>query len=105
VAAWLFTIARRRVAAYYRQGRSALPLEALSEVDDPAAPRDTIEREEDLEHLALLASQLDEEEQELLRLRFAAGLMYREMAETLGRCEDAVKMAVHRLIQRLARMG
>lgn len=104
VAAWLFTIARRRVADYYRRSRPTLSLEQLPEVDDPATPWEAIELQEEVEHLAVLVSQLDEEDQELLRLRFAAGLTYREMAEVLGRSEAAVKMAVHRLIRRLARM-
>ena len=104
VAAWLFTIARRRVADYYRQARPSLSLETLPEVDDPATPWESLVREEELAHLAHLVNQLDEEDQELLRLRFAAGLTYREMAEVLGRSEAAVKMAVHRLIRRLARM-
>ena len=104
VAAWLFTIARRRVADYHRHKRSTVSLEALPPVDDPVGPWDTLEREEALAHLAYLVSRLGEEEQELLRLRFAAGLTYREMAEVLGRSEAAVKMAVHRLLRRLARM-
>ena len=104
VAAWLLTIARRRVADYHRRRRASTSLEVLPSPDDPATPWETVEHQEEMEHLARLVGQLSEEEQEMLRLRFAAGLTYREMAEILGRSEAAVKMAVHRLVRRLARM-
>ncbi len=104
VAAWLFTIARRRVADYYRRHRRSISLDTVPPLSDPHTPWDGVEREEELTHLAQLVTELSDNEQELLRLRFAAGLTYREMAEVLGRSEAAVKMAVHRLIRRLARM-
>lgn len=104
VAAWLLTIARRRVADYYRDRQPQVSLEALVSIGDSTTPWDALEREEQLAQLASLVSRLDEEEQELLRLRFAAGLTYREMADVLGRSEAAVKMAVYRVLRRLARM-
>jgi len=79
LSAWLFTIARRRVVNYYRRRRFSLPLEAHTAVSAP--PWDGVEREEELNTLALLVEQLTEEEQELLRLRFAAGLTYREIGD------------------------
>ena len=47
------------------------------------------------------ANRLDEEMQELLRLRFAGGVAYREIGEIVGRSEGAVEMAVHRLLHPL----
>ena len=104
VAAWLFTIARRRVADYHRRRRASTSLKVLPPPDDPATPWEAVEHREEMEHLARLVGQLSEEEQEMLRLRFAAGLTYREIAHILGKKEGAVKMAFHRLIRRLARM-
>ncbi|NPA91984.1 MAG: sigma-70 family RNA polymerase sigma factor [Chloroflexi bacterium] len=104
VAAWLLTIARRRVADYYRRHSRPLSLDVVPFLADPHTPWDGVEKEEELAHLARLVAQLSDEDQELLRLRFAAGLTYREMADIVGRSEAAVKMAVHRLIRRLARM-
>ncbi len=103
LAAWLFTIARRRVADYHRKARSHAPLETHIPSEDPAA-WEGIEREEDLEHLSRLVAQLSDEDQELLRLRFAANLKYKEIADIVGRSEAAVKMAVHRIVRRLAKM-
>ncbi len=105
MAAWLFTIARRRVADYHRQRRSFASLEAArSRHNDDPSPLDVVIREEDMAHLAQLITDLTEDERELLRLRFAAELTYREIALLLNRSQPAVKMAIRRLIQRLTRM-
>ena len=100
--AWLFTIAHRRVVDHYRRKRPTRPLdEALDTVGDGPNPLTEVVREERLEHLARLVEGLDEEKQELLRLRFAGELTYREIGEIVGRSEGAVKMAIHRLLRRL----
>ena len=101
-AGWLFTIARRRVTDHYRRQRPRVPLrEAL---DRPAEGDDLLThavQDEALNRLAALVTQLDEEQQELLRLRFAAGLTYGEIGRLLSRSEAAVKMAVYRLLRLL----
>jgi DNA-directed RNA polymerase specialized sigma24 family protein len=51
-----------------------------------------------------LVAQLDDDARELLRLRFAAGLTFGQIAGVLGRREGAVKMALHRLLERLKAM-
>ena len=100
--AWLFTIAHRRVVDHYRRRRPTQPLDAASEIEDGGPnPLAEVVREERLEHLARLVKGLDAEKQELLRLRFAGELTYREIGEVVGRSEGAVKMAVHRLLRRL----
>jgi len=101
-AAWLFTIARHRVTDYYRRQRPNLSLNAA--LDSPADGTDPLAhvvQEEALRRLAALVAQLDEEQQELLRLRFAAGLTYREIGRIMGRSGAAIKMAIHRLLRRL----
>lgn len=71
-AAWLFTIARRRTVDYYRRQRPYVPLsEAWDRPDEDPLAR--VVRNEALRRLAALVAQLYEEQQELLRLRFAGG--------------------------------
>lgn len=94
-AAWLFTIARRRLVDFYRQ-RPCAPL------GDPPSPEPglmaAIEKGEDLQRLDRLLARLDEDRQELLRLRFSAGLSFAEIGLLEGRSEAAVKMALYRAL-------
>jgi RNA polymerase sigma factor (sigma-70 family) len=48
--------------------------------------------------LGQLFARLDEERQELIRLRYGAGLTHRQVGEVLGRSEAAVAMALHRTL-------
>ena len=103
-AAWLFAIARRIVAGHYRRGY-ARPLAPLDAAEAEAArdpdPLAVALHGEALAALADRLAALDEDAAELLRLRYAAGLTYREIGEVVGKREAAVKMAVHRLLGRL----
>jgi RNA polymerase sigma-70 factor, ECF subfamily len=100
--AWLFGIARRKAVDDYRKRAPQVPLELAGEIAAPAgnllaqmAQKDTLRR------LAGLITRLQEEERELLRLRFAGQLSFAEIAHLLGRKESAVKMMLYRLLERL----
>jgi RNA polymerase sigma factor (sigma-70 family) len=58
-------------------------------------------RKEALQRLSALVAGLEEDKQELLRLRFGGSLTYAQIAQVVGSSEGAVKMAVHRLLNRL----
>jgi RNA polymerase sigma factor (sigma-70 family) len=101
-AAWLFTIARRKAIAAYRRQHSNLPLDAAEQVSGPAGdPLERVVQGEQMERMAALFAGLDEEQRELLRLRFSAGLGYAEIGALLGRSQAAVKMAIHRLLRQM----
>lgn len=101
-AGWLFTIARHKVSDHYRRQRPHVPLnEALDSPTESVDPLAHVVQEEALRRLAVLVAQLDEKQQELLRLRFAGGLTHGEIGRIVGRSEAAIKMAVHRLLRRL----
>ncbi len=93
--AWLFTLAAHKLIDFYRL-RPALQLDEnhATEVNLPAS----VEENEDHRHLAALLAGLEEEKQELLRLRFSAGLSFAEIAALDGRNEASVKMAIYRCI-------
>jgi RNA polymerase sigma-70 factor (ECF subfamily) len=102
--AWLFTIARRRLADYYRLGPPDLSLEnrpeLLSSEEDPLKG---VLRNEEFSLLESQLARLEEKEREVLRLRYAAELSYGEIAFLLGMKEDALKKTVYRLLDRLER--
>jgi len=103
-AAWLFTIAARRIVDHYRQAKPHLPLDAACFLSaDGRSPLNQAIHNEKLAELARLVAQLPAEKQELLRLRFAGELTYAEIGAVVGRSEAATKMALNRLLRQLER--
>ena len=99
-AAWLFAIARRKAADYFRQSKRST---FLSD-DLPGLEEDLLQQADQRERrklLQTLVTELSEEDQELLRLRFAAGLAFAEIARLFVRNEDAIKKSVYRLLENL----
>jgi RNA polymerase sigma-70 factor, ECF subfamily len=101
-ASWLFRIARNKTNDFYRSRREHLSIDELADkLWEEMDPLETVERREVLHRLAVLVDDLRGDEQELVRLRFAAGLSHAEIATLMGRSEGAIKMALHRLLRRL----
>jgi RNA polymerase sigma factor (sigma-70 family) len=74
-------------------------------VDDLAVERQDllveVIRSEQIDQLSALIQSLGDDEQELLRLRYVADLSFSEMADLLGKRQDAVKKSLYRLQARL----
>jgi RNA polymerase sigma-70 factor (ECF subfamily) len=97
-AAWLFRIARSKLTDHLRRSKYEVPLET---VENWAGNEDTLEqlvRSEDLRRLASLIRCLSDGDRDLIQLRYVAGLSFAEMAEVLGKREDAVKKSLYRLL-------
>jgi RNA polymerase sigma-70 factor (ECF subfamily) len=100
--AWIFTIARSRVADFYRRRKPVVSIEQSYSLCDPLQdPVEHIIHSENLKSLGALLYLLEEEERELLRLRFSARLSFKDIAYILKRKESAIKMSYYRLIERL----
>ena len=101
-AAWLFTIARNKARDSFRSGVAPVSLDENhpDKADDPLAQ---VIQTDQAEQLAALIRKLDEDEQELLRLRYSADLSFGGMGVCLGRKEDTVKKTFYRLLARLQR--
>jgi RNA polymerase sigma-70 factor, ECF subfamily len=98
--AWLFGIARRKAVDHFRQaGHSQFLPDELPALD-PDLLQQAV-RSERLRELQALLLELDEDEQELLRLRYAAQLSFGEIARLMERKEDALKKSLYRLLDRL----
>jgi RNA polymerase sigma-70 factor (ECF subfamily) len=98
--AWLFSIARRKAADFFRR-RETLPLEEAENFASEADLPGEAARGEQIRKLARLIGTLEQSERELIRLHFTAGLTFVEMGELLGKKEDTVKKSVYRLLERL----
>ena len=99
--AWLFRIARSKMNDHFRRNRREVRLEAAGEVIEREDALGVLIRAEELSRMRSIINDLNEEEQELIRLRYVAELSFVEIADLLGRREDAVKKSVYRLLARL----
>jgi RNA polymerase sigma-70 factor (ECF subfamily) len=98
--AWLFGIARRKAADYYRR-RPTVGLEDPAAVASAEDVQGEVSRKDEIDRLKALIRELPDEEREWIRLHFTAGLTFREMAILIGKTEDAMKKAVYRLLLKL----
>ncbi len=103
-AAWLFRIARNASTDAYRRRRKLVGLDGLPEpvLESMAdSPEDIAIKQERLRRLRTLVAALDGEKQELLALRFGAGLTLREIGEVVGKRENAIKKQMSRIMAAL----
>lgn len=104
--AWLFAIARNVVHDYVRNlgRRRWLSLDALHDWLSPKPePHEIVLREEERSELLIALSHLDEREQDVIALKFAAGMPNRRIAGITGLSESNVAVILYRAVQRLRR--
>jgi RNA polymerase sigma factor (sigma-70 family) len=99
--AWLFTIARNRSYDYFRKAKREVSLESAGQVADRIDLLGQAISSDEQVRLAALVQTLTSEEQELIRLRYVAGLNFGEIGAVLGKREDTVRKAHARLLTRL----
>lgn len=105
-AAWLFRIAQNQVSDFGRQRRrgESLPLETLPELQDSnVLPEQAAMRQEQRVYLHQLVRRLSPRRQEVIILKFYAGLRNREIAEILGINERSVASHLCRGLRELHR--
>lgn len=97
---WVYAIARHKlVDAFRRRGRAVhLPVEDFAEVLEAAPGPDTLERRD----ADLLISRLPERDAALLRCLALEGRGNAECGARLGLSAGALRVALHRALQRLA---
>jgi RNA polymerase sigma-70 factor (ECF subfamily) len=100
--AWLFTIARRRVADHFRRRSRRREVE-LDETVQPAlgGPEEAVLAAEQRSEVAGAFRRLRADQQEVLALRVLGGLSAVQVGEVLGKSEGAVRIAQHRALRSL----
>lgn len=103
---WLMVTAQRRIADFYRGRQRALPLSPAVAADEQQAsessePEWVALRGEEHRELLRLIARLPQDQQEVLALRFAAGLQSPEIGEVVGKRADAVRALLARALRRL----
>lgn len=103
VAAWLFRIAHNCVVDTLRDRQPQISLDE-AEIRVPAADSDIldfIEQAEQWETVQGLITTLSDEQIDLLTLKMVSGLNATEIANVVGKSAVAVRVELHRIIQRL----
>jgi RNA polymerase sigma-70 factor (ECF subfamily) len=107
-AAWLFRIAHNLVVDHYREHkRFVLALVSEDSLAEPASeaplPEEALAQQEAFEQVRTLVATLSPRRQEIVTLRFYAGLRNREIARVLGLGERTVAAHLCRALQDLER--
>ena len=100
-ASWLFTIARNKAMDHFRQGKKTFSIDEANDIPVENDPLSGVIQSEQSAALAKLIQTLPEDDRELLRLRFLAGMSFPEIAHILHRNKEAVKKSIYRLLARL----
>lgn len=103
--AWLYRIAYARTVDYWRQQqrRPHVPLTDALSATNPQPEEVVAAKDEWLMALELL-SQLTDDQQDVIILRFFGEKSLSEVAETLGKTIGAIKAIQHRALASLARL-
>jgi RNA polymerase sigma-70 factor (ECF subfamily) len=99
---WLFRIARNEIGQYYRRRRPQASLDALLELPDRGeTPHQAAARREELATVLAAIAELSSREQEIVALKFAAGLSNREIAQAMNLSDSNVGVILFRAIRKV----
>ncbi|HLN64798.1 MAG TPA: sigma-70 family RNA polymerase sigma factor [Symbiobacteriaceae bacterium] len=98
-AAWLYRIASNVVTDFYRARKVNAPLdEGLQLAADQLSPEEAALRLDDQQAVARAIQTLSPDQQDVILLRFSAGLKLKEIAGIVGKTEGAVKALMFRAL-------
>ncbi len=103
VAAWLFRIAHNVALNQRRARRAEVSLDAhdFDLEDEHPTPSESLDDAEARAAVRALVATLPDAQQNLLALKLVAGLTSEEIGAVLGKSPGAVRVELHRVIQRL----
>lgn len=98
LAPWLFTVCKNRALDHQRKHQRLIPMQhEVLDQETSTAPRpsDILEEQELSQHLSRWMSELPDKQREAVRLKFEAGLSYKEISETLQTSIGNVGTLIH----------
>ena len=101
---WIFSIARNTIIDYYRKHAKEMRLIRDTEPENAISsdsPEEKVSRSEEITRLRECISKLNENEQELISLKFSGGITNREIARITGLSESNVGTILCRAIRKL----
>lgn len=103
--AWLLRVAHHKIVDYFRYWAvrgTAIPLDDAPEMLDDtqgAEPEQALFQQEEYAQLQANIKQLPALQQEIVRLRFALGLRYAEIAQRLNKREGTIRQLLSRSLR------
>jgi RNA polymerase sigma-70 factor, ECF subfamily len=98
-AAWLYRIASNVVTDHYRSRRVTAPLDAgLQIAGSEGDPEEAALHLDNQQAVARAIQTLSPDQQDVILLRFSAGLKLKEIAQVIGKTEGAVKALMFRAL-------
>lgn len=102
---WLGTVARNKLFDYYRRtrGRYTSSLDEVQETldEEELGPEAAVMRAEEHQRLQAYMRRLSANQQEVLQLRFSAGLRCSEIATALNKRENSIRTMLSRALNTL----
>ncbi len=104
--AWLFTIARNIVIDYHRR-RARRPEQPLDSGSEPAAEQhleSTMESQAASDAVSAAMRKLNEEQRQVVTLKFFSGMSNAEVAAVMGKKEGAINAMQYRALNRMGKI-
>lgn len=103
--AWLYRLAHNKMIDALRkmQRRTHIGIDEAEEMAEPTSLLDMVEDQIDFEQLLHTLNLLNEQQRQVLLLRFIEGLSIAETAQILQKSEGAIKALQHRSLENLRR--
>jgi RNA polymerase sigma factor (sigma-70 family) len=101
---WIFSITRNTLIDYYRTNKMKIQVSLDEAIEAPSrepSPQDEVEKKAEQECLRGCLSRLPEDDQELIRLKFAGEFSNRQIAKILGLSESNVGVRLFRAVKKL----
>lgn len=98
---WMYAITLNTIRDYFRSKKRRTIVELYESIPDDLFVESQYEQKEERDRIASALHTLTHKEQELIILRFIHGLSIKDICSILGKKESAIKVALHRTIQKL----
>lgn len=100
ILAWLYRIASNQVTDHFRAAKPNLPLEEAWAVPErsEAGPEAKALQSDQQRTILAAVQRLSPDQQDVILLRFSGGLRLKEIAEAVGKSENAVKQLLFRAL-------
>ena len=103
---WLIAIAHNLVIDHHRAKKNLVPLDEVeySRQNDEASPETIAETSFNVRYMRNAISELKEEKQKVILMRFIDGFSYGEIAKALNKSEGAIRVIQYRALNDLRHM-